>query len=413
MSTSNTTATVQHRTTFVYKLLRLHLLLTTLFYMWAMADYLTHPFDPGWSPSSFMGSVLGRALFALVLSPMFLIIGVLIMRRARGNLMGPLVTYIGLFNIWGSLRYDALPTLGLAVALFNTIFYMWTLLMFVYFPDGRAFPRWTEPLYAVVVICTYVISIVITLGSPDLSATWGSPIANALYIPALHELAQAIAPISNLLFLPVIIGVIFSPILRYRASAVGSRERQQIKWLILCAACLGAYQVWYTIWALTTPPDHLTFTPLIEIVYLTFFTIMPPLALGLAILRHRLYDIDIIIRRTLIYSILTSILALVFFGGVTLAQSLFRAATGQSSDLAIVASTLMIAALFTPLRRRIQSAIDHRFYRRKYDAEKTLARFSQTLREETNLEALKDSMISVVRETMQPTHVALWIQKSE
>jgi hypothetical protein len=136
-----------------------------------------------------------------------------------------------------------------------------------------------------------------------------------------------------------------------------------------------------------------------------------PLALSIAVLRYRLYDIDILINRTLVYGSLTATLALVYFGGVTATQALFRALTGQEkqTQLAIVVSTLVIAALFSPLRRRVQGLVDRRFYRRKYDARKTLEAFSAKLRDETNLNALSDDLTSVVRETMQPAHVSLWL----
>jgi hypothetical protein len=134
---------------------------------------------------------------------------------------------------------------------------------------------------------------------------------------------------------------------------------------------------------------------------------------GIAILRYRLYDIDIIINRTLVYGTLTVSLGLVYLGGVISLQGLLRALTGQGSQLAIVASTLLIAALFNPLRRRVQNFIDHLFYRRKYDAAKTLETFSARLREETDIDALNSELLSTVRETMQPEHVTLWLRKPE
>jgi hypothetical protein len=137
-----------------------------------------------------------------------------------------------------------------------------------------------------------------------------------------------------------------------------------------------------------------------------------PIAVGFAVLKYRLYDIDVVINRTLVYGSLTAALALVYFGGVATTQAIFHALTGQEQQpqLAIVVSTLVIAALFNPLRRRIQSFIDRRFYRRKYDAIKTLEAFSAKLRDETDLDALRDDLVGVVRETMQPAHVSLWLR---
>jgi hypothetical protein len=142
------------------------------------------------------------------------------------------------------------------------------------------------------------------------------------------------------------------------------------------------------------------------------FTLVP-IAVGFAVLRYRLYEIDIIINRTLVYGSLTISLALVYVGLVVSLQYVFRALTGGDSQLVIVASTLAIAALFNPLRGRIQSFIDRRFYRRKYDARKTLEEFSARLRDETDLDSLSEDLVGVVRETMQPEHTSLWLRRPE
>ena len=134
------------------------------------------------------------------------------------------------------------------------------------------------------------------------------------------------------------------------------------------------------------------------------------LAIGIAVLRYHLYNIDRIINRTLVYGALTAMLVAVYFGGIVVLQRIFVLLTGERSTLAVVASTLLIAALFTPLRRRVQSLIDRGFYRRKYDARKTLEAFSAQLRDETDLEALSDDLVGVVSETMQPAHVSLWLR---
>jgi hypothetical protein len=138
-----------------------------------------------------------------------------------------------------------------------------------------------------------------------------------------------------------------------------------------------------------------------------------PIGMGVAVLKYRLYNIDFLIHRTLVYRSLTAVLALVYFGGVALTQAIFGTLTGQveQPQLAIVVSTLLIAALFNPFRRRIQSVVDRRFYRRKYDTRKTLETFSAQLRNETDLDALSDDLVGVVRETMQPAHVSLWLDQ--
>jgi hypothetical protein len=136
-------------------------------------------------------------------------------------------------------------------------------------------------------------------------------------------------------------------------------------------------------------------------------------AIGIAVLRYRLYEIDIIINRTLVYGSLTVTLVVLYFGGIVVLQRLFVALTGERSTLAIVASTLAIAALFNPLRRRIQGFVDRRFYRSKYDAAKTLQAFSARLRDETDLEALNNDLVGVVSETMQPAHASLWLREPD
>jgi hypothetical protein len=135
-----------------------------------------------------------------------------------------------------------------------------------------------------------------------------------------------------------------------------------------------------------------------------------PVAVGIALLKYGLCDIEVLINRTLVYGVLTAILAAVYFGGIVVLQRLFVALTGEEFTLAVVVSTLLIAALFNLLRRRIQSFIDRRFYRKKYDARKTLEAFSAKLRNETDMDALRDDLVGVVRETMQSAHVSLWLR---
>jgi hypothetical protein len=211
-----------------------------------------------------------------------------------------------------------------------------------------------------------------------------------------------------------------SLVLRYRRSGGGVRE--QIKWIAFVASLTGLLYLIALISPFiflapkmlggggSLPPPPLRFEPLFLVAVLGFAGV--PVAMGFAMLRHRLYDIDVIVNRTLVYGSLTALLVAVYLGGVATTQAIFRSLTGQEQQpqLAVVVSTLVIAALFNPLRRRIQSIIGRRFYRRRYDAVRTLEAFPARLRDETDLEALNDELVSVVRETMQPTHVSLWLR---
>jgi hypothetical protein len=199
------------------------------------------------------------------------------------------------------------------------------------------------------------------------------------------------------------LGGVISLLVRFRWAR--GDERQQIKWFASAAALT-------LVWILVFGQASLRGLPEV-IVALSGLLVIPsiPIATGIAILRYRLYDIDWIINRTLVYGSLSAALALVYFGGVATTQAIFRALTGQEQQpqLAVVISTLLIAALFNPLRRRIQSFIDRRFYRRKYDARKTLEAFSAKLRDETDLDRLGEDLMGMVKETMQPAHVSLWL----
>jgi hypothetical protein len=193
-----------------------------------------------------------------------------------------------------------------------------------------------------------------------------------------------------------------------RLQSAEARERQQFKWFAYgTAVFLGALFLMDAALQIGGPWARF-------VVIVTGLSAIP-VAVGIAILRYRLYDIDVIINRTLVYGLLTAILVSVYFGGVTATQALFQRLTDQQDlpQLVVVASTLVIAALFTPLRRGIQSFIDRRFYRRKYDARKTLEDFSAQLRDETDLNALSDDLVGVVRETMQPAHVSLWLRPDD
>ena len=216
-----------------------------------------------------------------------------------------------------------------------------------------------------------------------------------------------------------LLAALFSVILRLRHAR--GDERQQLKWFMFAAVpatVLGSLDGLDTIVANFTTdfmfhPVYILYSLglLLPNFYAQVFALLViPVCTYIAILRYNLYDIDVVINRTLVYGPLTVTLVTLYFGGIVVLQRFFVLLTGQQSTLAVVASTLLIAALFTPLRRRIQSFIDRRFYRSKYDARKTLEAFSAKLRDETDLNALSDDLVGVVRETMQPAHVSLWLR---
>jgi hypothetical protein len=209
---------------------------------------------------------------------------------------------------------------------------------------------------------------------------------------------------------------VIAQVYRYR-TASSPLQRQQGKWLLYGGSVAAIIIVGLIVPTLLFPSlgqagsfYRLVITPAYLVLSFTL-----PLCIGLAILRYRLYDIDLIIRRTLVYGTLTGILALIYFGCVVLLQHLVNGVTGQAgqSPVVIVASTLAIFALFQPLRHRLQRIIDRRFYRHKYDAAKTLEALSATLRNEVDLGLLREHLLNVVQETMQPAHVSLWLRPPE
>jgi hypothetical protein len=269
------------------------------------------------------------------------------------------------------------------------------------FPTGRLPSRRWRPITWLIVAVVVAAVISSAFASDAYMGSLG-PIRNPLAIDGFSEVYKAV----SLTMFPLLYVVAASSLfVRLRYATVV--ERQQLKWLAYAAAgfALGVLLVLLS-GVLNTPA---WFDQTANAVFLaTSEGII--IAIGIAILRYRLYDIDIIINRTLVYGSLTTTLIALYFGGIVVLRGLFVFLTGQRSTLAVVASTLLIAALFNPLRRRIQSFIDRRFYRRKYDASKTLEAFSTKLRDETDLEALRGDLLGVVAETMQPAYVSLWLR---
>jgi hypothetical protein len=272
---------------------------------------------------------------------------------------------------------------------------------YLLFPTGRLpSDRWKW--LAWLTVAFVIVGVITSAFSFGANAGLG-PIPNPLGIEGISDVYDAV-----LWFLPLLYVAVASSLFVRLRSAIGV-ERQQIKWFAYAvAATISGIILAYMI------PESINMPLWFERAgFALNIAVTPaiPISMGIAILRYRLYDIDILINRTLVYGSLTAMLVLVYFGGVTLLQGVLRGLTGQESTLAVVASTLLIAALFNPLRRRIQGFIDRRFYRSKYDARKTLETFSVKLRGETDLEALGDDLVGVVQDTMQPAHVSVWLRR--
>ena len=265
--------------------------------------------------------------------------------------------------------------------------YMAWMLFFYLFPSGRFVPRWTRWL----ALC-WVLFCGTWIFTPFGPPSWPLPLFNAAVL-----ILWGSFPVAQV----------------YRYMRASDRtQRQQTKWVVfgVAVAVAGTLTTIFTVGAAVDLPPKDVAQRMLSMLLMDAFVLFIPLSIGVAVLRARLFDIDVVINRTLVYLPLTATLVALYLGGVVLLQRVFVALSGQQSTLAVVASTLAIAALFNPLRRWVQALVDRRFYRRKYDAAKTLATFNSRLRAEIDLDSLSDEVLGVVRETMQPEHSSLWLR---
>jgi hypothetical protein len=371
-----------------------------------------------WGADLSVGSLVGGVLFLA-----FPLVGALIASRRPNNAVGWLCLAIGLlWTLGGMLDYysyygAATPgSVPFPIAMAAISDWIWVpaigllgTYVLLLFPDGRLPSRRWRPLAWLSGAVILLLSVGVML-APGRLENLGEA-RNPFGIEGAEWLtvgAYAVLPLLPLCMLASALSLV----LRYRRS--GGEERQQIKWIAFAASVVVVVYAIAMIASFVFPEESWTtagsvwWLNLLTYVVLSSFTLVP-ITVGIAVLKYRLYEIDIIINRALVYGALTVTLVGVYVGTIVLLQGLLRAFTAQESQLAIVASTLAVAALFNPLRRRIQSFIDRRFYRSKYDAAKTLEAFSAKLRDETDLDALSDDLVGVVRETMQPEHASLWL----
>jgi hypothetical protein len=262
--------------------------------------------------------------------------------------------------------------------------------LFYVFPDGRFVPRWTRALAVVALVLQGLRTFF-----PD------SPLEPITSSPPFFVLEVA-----------GFIGTMaFAQIYRYRRVS-DPAQRQQTKWVVFGLTTALAGYLASTVFQALVPDGNQpgSLSAMVNALGISLAMLLIPLSIGFAVLRYRLWDIDVLINRTLVYGALTGALVAVYFGGVALLQGLVRALVGQDSDVAIVAATLAVAALFLPLRRRIQAFIDRRFFRRKYDATRVLAAHGAALRDDADLEAVGGMLLRAADETMRPAHVSLWLR---
>jgi hypothetical protein len=354
-----------------------------------------------------------------LISPTFATLGALIVSRRSKNVIGWIFLVLslagGLQMFSGQYATVALFSRGVQLpsgafaawlsALMQSSFVSSLIFLILLFPSGKLLsPRWRVVAWTAGVVI--VASLVFFALRPGPIESFPS-VRNPFGIEGAPVL-EWIGVAGGVIVLACFALAIVSLILRFHRSR--GEERQQIKWFAYAAALGFMAILFVTLFDLPAVDERVDL--LVETLVWTVAPLSLPVAAGIAILKYRLYDIDLLINRTLVYGALTAILAGLYFGGVTATQAIFRTLTGQEQQpqLAVVVSTLVIAALFNPLRRRIQGFIDRRFYRRKYDAAKTLEAFSAKLRDETDLDALTSEVVGVVRETMQPAHVSLWLR---
>jgi hypothetical protein len=357
--------------------------------------------------------------FELVLMGM-VSLGVLVSSRRPGNPVGWIITGSGMslivsgfaqsYGIYALYTNPGNVPGGAVMAWISSWVIIPTLfaapaLLFLLFPDGHLISRGWLVVFWLVIAATCVTTLSSAL-DPVLDDAPFKGVVNPLGVDTSGTPFALISPFGWPGMAAGLLAAAPAMIVRLRRSR--GVERQQLKWIASAAtvvplASLMAVISFYLGWNAAA-----SLLPFLA-------PLLIPLAAGYAVLRYRLYDIDLVINRALVYGSLTVMLLLVYFGGVTATQALFQTLTGQQqqSQLAVVASTLAIAAMFNPLRRRLQAFIDRLFYRRKYDARKTLDDFSAKLRDETDLDELNDSLVSVVTDTMQPEHVSLWLRRPE
>jgi len=357
-------------------------------------------------------TLIGRWLSAL--NGVFTIgVALFIMRRVPDNACGPMLLLWGVGVLgwsqpldWGNPLLTTVMSMLWLFFLFGVSFPALAWLLYL-FPTGYVKPPGlARPL--VVITAIFIVLSALPLLAFDPAAQIGPDApANPLFLPSAGQSMDQILLILLLASLLLLFGAVVSLAWRFRHAAY--RERQQLKFLVFGFSILVVSALLRVLITGSQVNQDAPFERVWSIVSYMLWQALPAIILTFTIARYKLWDIDLVIRRTVSYAALTGLLALVYFGSIVVLQRLLAPFTGDST-LATILSTLLIAALFLPLRRRIQDLIDRRFYRRKYDAAKVLEGFAATARDETDLEKLTAELLRVIQETMEPESVSIWLK---
>ncbi len=362
---------------------------------------LTQDLQPGVPASTH--APWARMAGAFLIAPVTILLGWLVSRRLKGSFIGPVIMHWG-FAANMELALGYLPPFLAALSLYYLSAYVLPglPLMLASFPTGQGVTSFWDRIMKAAALLHMGVALLLNLSAPT---AYGLPVASPLALEQLLPLANTTGVLISLTTFGLFILAAMLVVYRYRITS--EVERKQMRWLMAGTVLLVVLTISSN--QLESYRGTNALADFLLNISVSFFLAFPAVVISLSILRHRLWDIDLIIRRTLVYSLLTALLALLYYGSVTVLQGVFTALGGAQSPVITVISTLAIAALFNPLRRRIQDFIDRRFYRSKYDAEKALADFATAARSESEIEPLISRLVGVVQESMQPDSLGLWL----
>lgn len=404
-----TTSKPHGRTTLFFRLMLVLTLIHVGLFVWLSIDYLFHPLEIGLSGSS----PLGRAFYALLVAPVTVVVGILILRHSRGNVVGLLLIIWGIGASVGSARVSIDISLYMTVLLLNGVRFVSLVLLVFYFPDGKAYPRWLNYIATPYMLLTLLIGLGSVVASPTFyfnPLSGREPVTNPLFIPALEAPVGLVISFGSLFGVIILPMLFISPILRYRAADY--QVRQQLKWMLFAAVIPFTQVLIFMVTTLGLAPTEAD-NPTMQVVrsiYWFYLDLFPVVIVGNAILRHHLYDIDIIINRTLVYGALTALVVGIYVLVVGTMSAVF-----QSSDSFVISlsATGVVAVSFHSLRERLQYLVDHYIYGERNNPYAVLSNLSQRLETITAPGTLLPGIAETVAQAMKLPFVSIALKSGD